>query len=93
MPYRVFDGLLTGGVVIVPAEMRNYFKFFRLHEERVIYYNAADVFSMNNIVTRALAVFSNTPLTKSMYIDGIREFHISRFGHMILNRISKHLTD
>ncbi len=93
MPYRVFDGLLTGGVVIVPAEMQNYFNFFRLPKGRVIYYTAADIFSMTNLIKRALATFDKALRTKSAYIDGIREFHISRFGHMILSRVSEYLRD
>jgi hypothetical protein len=93
MPYRVFDGLLTGGVVIVPTEMQNYFKCFRLPEERVVYYTAADIFDMTHLIKRALSVFGHASLTKSAYIDGIRKFHISRFGHMILNHISKHLSE
>jgi hypothetical protein len=93
MPYRVFDGLLTGGVVIVPAEMRNYFKFFELSEQRVVYYSAADIFSMTDLISRALSIFNNVPLSKSAHINGIREFHISRFGHMILNQVSEYLRD
>ena len=89
MPYRVFDGLLTGGVVIVPAEMQNYFKFFRLPEERVIYYHAANIFNLSDLVACALAKFHDSPLNNFEYTDGIREFHITKFGHVILKYISR----
>jgi hypothetical protein len=89
MPYRVFDALITGGVAIIPSELRGYFKLFRLPEDRVVYYHPADIFEMNTLVTRALEKFKYLRLSKHDFAESITKFHITRFGHTILKRVAE----
>ena len=87
MPYRVFDGLLTGGVVIVPSEMSSYFRLFGLSEERVVYYEAADVFNMRALVERSLALFGSAVIDDFALEQQIDSFHIGRFGRQVMERV------
>lgn len=91
MPYRVFDGLLTGGVVIVPSEMSSYFRLFGLSEERVVYYEAADVFDMNGLISRALTIFDSAYIDEDALQQEIDSFHISRYGALMLNSLSDYI--
>jgi hypothetical protein len=91
MPYRVFDALITGGVAIVPSELRAYFALYGLPEDRVVYYQAADVFEINILVACALEKFECLRPSKHDFAESIRDFHITKFGHTILQRVAAYL--
>jgi hypothetical protein len=90
MPYRVFDGLLTGGVVIVPAEIKIYFNFFELPDDSVVYYTPSEIFNLKNLMELALYKYSHRPQIQNKLVDNISNFHTTRFANSIIDTVFSH---
>lgn len=72
---RVFDILITGGVVIVPERFRGDPVFAELDERDCFYYNDVDIIAPQALAERALASFDRCG------IDGVLRRHRHALNH------------
>jgi len=83
LPYRVFDALITGGVAIVPADMRTYFNLFSIDDRAVIFYRGHDVFEPDRISRLIDNLFATVSRDHDYLESLVSRFHISNFSRKI----------
>jgi hypothetical protein len=90
LPYRIFDGLLTGGVVMVPEPLHSIARPYMLHKN-IVTYTEADILDPGPLFKRALVRFKEFrahPNRKQILLDLIDNMHASAYTKNIISNVN-----
>lgn len=95
LPYRIFDGLITGGIVFVPSFLKTIAPDYLSHPN-ILSYSEIDLMDPNSLINRGLERFNEfrkDSNNKQQLLDLIDDVHASNFVKKILSIVNKQQSD
>ena len=91
LPYRIFDGLITGGVVLVPSFLKTIAPNYLSHPN-ILSYSEIDLLDPTNLIKRGLERFEKfrkDSNNKQQLLDLIDDVHATNFVKNILTIVNE----